>query len=395
MSYPFRILIVEDHILQQQYMLDVLLQAGFDVAEAVEGGVKALEQLKENEFDLILLDLDMPDMDGMQFIQALAQRQPMVALAICSACMPDIMESAVRVARGQNLTVLGHYAKPFIDEYAHELAHKLQVAQHGRETILKERPIVLSPNQSALQLALREKQIIPWYQPKQCLRTGAIVGVEALARWQHPHSGMISPALFLPYVSLHGLDKPLLTHIFRLAAQDYQDWCRNGYTVPISINLPTHLLEQESLPDELLEVAMHYHIDAQDITFELLETTLTEQTSQLLVGAGRLRLKGFQLAQDDFGIGYSSMQALTTVPFTELKIDRMFVAGAAQDETRAAAMRSSIALGKQLGLKVTAEGVETEEDARLLHTTECDNIQGYYVSHPLPADELLRFLQRA
>lgn len=395
MSYPFRVLIVEDHILQQQYMLDVLLQTGFALVEAVEGGGQALEYLARNDCDLILLDLDMPDMDGMQFIQALAQRQPTVALAICSACTPDIMDSAVRIARGQHLTVLGHYAKPFIDEYAHELASKLQWAQQDQEATHKDSPILLRPDQATLQLALDQAQIVPWYQAKKNLATGNIVGVEALARWLHPQWGMISPAVFLPHISRHGLDKALLIHIFRLAAQHHQQWSRSGYTVPISINLPTHLLEQECLPDELWQLAKHYQIAAQDITFELLETTLTEQTGQLLMGAGRLRLKGFQLAQDDFGIGYSSMQALTTVPFTELKIDRMFVAGAAQDDTRAAAMRSSIELGKQLGLIVTAEGVETEEDVCLLRSTACDNIQGYYVSRPLPSNELLHFLQQA
>ncbi len=394
MSYPYRVLVVEDHALQRQYVLDVLQQAGFSRVQAVDGAIQALDCLKQGDVDLILLDLDMPDMDGLLFIQQLAFYHRDTSVAICSACTADIIDSAVRMARGHQLNVLGHYAKPFLIEHAFELAHALRLCSQEQPSAPHTRSNLPPLNADMLRQAMQAQEIIAWFQPKRNLKTGLTSGVEALARWQHPQYGLISPAQFLPDITRHGLDLLLLLHMFRQAAQAYWLWREAGYVVPVSLNLPTHLLDLPSLPDDLLELATQLRLPIGDITFELLETSLASDENHLLMGAGRLRLKGFQLAQDDFGIGYSSMQTLTTVPFTELKIDRLFIEGASQNETRAAAMRSSISLGKQLGLKVTAEGVETEEDVAMLRTTECDDIQGYYVSKPVAAPELLAFLKK-
>lgn len=384
MIYPYRILILEDHHLQRQHMQDTLLEAGFLAVDVVANGHQTLRALHQEAYHLILLDLDMPDMDGMQFIQEVSYSHPSLLLAITSTC-----------ARSKKMTVIDCYAKPFSLANAHDMGTKTRMhykqKQQGTHDAGANLPVM---DANILAEALENEHIHPWFQPKLSLHSGKIVGVEALARWQHPDKGMVSPGAFLPAITQHRLDQQLLLSILDNALR-FHVKCRNqGHIVPLSINLPTYLLDDTALPDRLLEHVTQHGVSPQLITFELLETSQPTDSSKLFMGAGRLRLKGFLLAQDDFGIGYSSMHTLTSVPFTELKIDRCFVFGVATEAHRAAAVRSSILLGKQLGLSITAEGVETTHDLHFLQEAGCDYIQGFLISRPLPENELLSFLKQ-
>ena len=394
MPYPYRILILEDHHLQRQHMQDTLLEAGFSSVDAVSNGHQALRAISKNKYHLILLDLDMPDMDGMQFIQELSCSHPTLLLSIVSACTRSIMESAGFMARSKKMTVINCYAKPFSLANAHDMGTKMRMHYKYKQQGTKETDqSVPTMNAEILHSAFLSAQIQPWFQPKLALSSREIAGVEVLARWLHPEKGLISPSTFLPAVTSHNLDRHLLLHMLESALKSHLRWKEQGYLVPLSINMPPHLLDDPELPDLLMEHVKRQNVSPQLITFELLETSLPIDNSQLFMGAGRLRLKGFLLAQDDFGIGYSSMQTLTSVPFTELKIDRSFVSGVATDVNRAAAVRSSILLGKQLGLTVTAEGVESNRDLEFLQRSDCDYIQGFLISRPLPDAEFLDFLK--
>ena len=227
---------------------------------------------------------------------------------------------------------------------------------------------------------MRTGQIQAWFQPKKALTTGNIVGAEALARWHHAEFGFMLPASFLGAVHRHGLNQALLTRMLEDALSAYRRWRKLGFKVPVSVNLPTRLLDNPLLPDELYNTVAASGVPAEDVTFELLEDETTSVPGQYYMGASRLRLKGFGLAQDDFGKGYSSMYTLISTPFTELKIDRAFVSGAAHDSVRAAALLSSVQLGRQLGLQVTAEGVETSSDLEYLRKIGCDCAQGFLIS---------------
>ena len=226
---------------------------------------------------------------------------------------------------------------------------------------------------------MRTGQIQAWFQPKKALTTGNIVGAEALARWHHAEFGFMLPASFLGAVHRHGLNQALLTRMLEDALSAYRRWRKLGFKVPVSVNLPTRLLDNPLLPDELYNTVAASGVPAEDVTFELLEDETTSVPGQYYMGASRLRLKGFGLAQDDFGKGYSSMYTLISTPFTELKIDRAFVSGAAHDSVRAAALLSSVQLGRQLGLQVTAEGVETSSDLEYLRKIGCDCAQGFHI----------------
>lgn len=188
------------------------------------------------------------------------------------------------------------------------------------------------------------------------------------------------PSWFLKSLRAYNLDHELLLRMLDDGLKAYSIWRGQGHRIPISVNLSASLLDLPQLPDELHAMVAKLDIPASDVTFELLEDAMPTLAGQFHMGASRLRLKGFGLSQDDFGKGYSSMYSLISTPFTEVKIDRAFVNGAAANEVLAAALVASIQLGRQLGLQVTAEGVETLEDLQLLRRIGCDVAQGFLIS---------------
>lgn len=253
---------------------------------------------------------------------------------------------------------------------------------------VQESHLVLPISRAALLDALSKEQIQAWLQPKVEIESQQLVGVEALARWRHPQWGMLAPSVFLPWFSEHGLDEALLMHMLKevLGLQAY--WRRQEIVLSVAVNLPTHLLDDATLPDRLMERVQASEGNAADITFELLEDSTTMTPCALFMGACRLVSMGFGLAQDDGGVAFSSMERLCSTPFSELKLDRSVVNGLAHDDAQAAQVESWITAAKQRGLLVTAEGVEAPADLALLQEMGCDYAQGYLFAKPTSAFEL-------
>lgn len=395
MRYPYTVLILEDHPLQCVCLRELLQEAGFQHVEVAQCAAHALALLTQSHYDLILLDLDLPEMDGMQFIDELSKLHKDVAIAISSTCPPMMRNCASHMARDMNLTVIGSFAKPLSQANAHQLGEHLLKQSHSSKAELSEQ--LPSPKQTFtakdIETAIRQRQIMPWFQPKFCLSDGRINGLEVLARWHHPEAGILTPNLFMPSIERLQLEGALLHHMLDTALQASQQWRAHQFHIPISINLPPHLLEQTSLPDQLLWQVQQHRLAAQDITFELTENTTTTKPGSYHMGANRLRLKGFGLSQDDFGIGFSSLHSLTCVPFTEMKIDKSFINGVAHKSTLATITTTAIQLGQRLGLQVTAEGVETSQDLHFLSKAGVTCAQGFLLSRPVPAHTLLGILQ--
>lgn len=242
--------------------------------------------------------------------------------------------------------------------------------------------------------ALHKEQIQAWLQPKIALRSPQLVGVEALARWSHPQWGRLAPDVFLPWFRLHGLDEALLMHMLKEALSLQKYWRRQHIVLPVAVNLPTHLLNDAGLPDRLAGCVQMVGGKTRDITFELLEDSDTSSPCALFMGAARLRAMGFAVAQDDAGVGYSSIRRLSLAPFTEVKLDRRLVQGVAGDCARAELMHNWIWAAKQRNIWVTAEGVESPDDLAFLVRAGCDYAQGYLFARPVPAFELTMWIRQ-
>lgn len=385
-----RILIVEDQPFQREYLLNLFREQGVEHLRAAEDGAEALRWLEQERFDLVVSDLMMPGLDGVQLIQKLAALEQPPLLAIMSSASRRLMGSACMVARAHGITVLEQIAKPARAPVIRRLLEKL-VSRLEREE-QREAPAIAVPTREELLQALERREFHAWYQPKASLIDGRIAAAEALVRWQHPQHGVLRPGSFMGALTAAGLDEALLWVILDQALQAQADWAQLGFRLSVAVNLPTHLLDDPELPDRLAEFVAERGGAPAHIVFELLECSSTATPANYYAGTCRLRMKGFGLAQDDFGQGYSSLYNLVSTPFTELKIDRALVHGCVDDEGLAAALESIVKLGRQLGLEVIAEGVEHPDELALLRRLRCDCAQGYLFSRPVPPEVFTRQL---
>jgi diguanylate cyclase (GGDEF)-like protein/PAS domain S-box-containing protein len=238
-----------------------------------------------------------------------------------------------------------------------------------------------------LRRALERDEFILLYQPQINLRTGEVIGVEALLRWENPHLGRVSPAQFIPIAEETGLIIEIGDWVLREACQQAAYWQRNGRFYRMSVNLSARQFELKDLPERVAQALSASQMAPQYLDLELTETTLLRGLSAA-ESLQRLKDRGVRLSVDDFGTGYSSLSYLRHFPLDVLKIDRSFVQGLAEDRKSEAVVRALIELAHGVGLEVIAEGVETEMQRTALVAMNCDAMQGYLVSAPTTAREL-------
>lgn len=243
-----------------------------------------------------------------------------------------------------------------------------------------------------LRRAIERNELALYYQPKIDLRTQRVCGVEALARWHHPTHGFIPPNEFVAQAEHTGLIQPLTLWAFNTALSQLAEWRGAGFDFDMAVNLSPRNLHEERLPDLLCDLLQRWDVSPDHLTLEITESAILLDPERSLEVVSRLDAIGLHLAIDDFGTGYSSLAQLKRLPVNELKIDQSFIMQMTEDENDLAIVRSTIELAHNLGLKVVAEGVESEEILKRLQGLECDIGQGYFIAHPLPAADLANWL---
>ena len=243
-----------------------------------------------------------------------------------------------------------------------------------------------------LRTGLETGQLVVFYQPKSDAKTGVVVGVEALARWQHPTRGLLAPDEFIPLAENTGLIGDLTFEVLRQALAQVRTWHRKGMRLGVSVNLSVRQLTDMNLPRDVAALLADFHLHASVLTLEVTETTIMADPSRTLNVLRMLADIGIDLSIDDFGTGYSSLAYLRRLQADELKIDKSFVMGMSRNSNDAVIVRSTIELGHNLGLRMVAEGVEDAETWHLLRNLGCDVIQGYHLSRPLPPQQITDWL---
>jgi len=233
------------------------------------------------------------------------------------------------------------------------------------------------------------------YQPQVDLASGRVCGVEALVRWPHPMHGLIPPDQFIPLAEQTGLIAPLTEWVLAEAIRQCREWQRTGLLLGVSVNLSMWNLHDPALPARVAGLLRDHGLSPAWLRLELTESALMADTDRTMDVLARLSALGLRLAVDDFGSGYSSLAYLKKLPVDELKIDKGFVREMATDATDAAIVRSTVALGHALGLRVVAEGIEDRVTWDLLAEMGCDVAQGYHLARPFPPDALARWLREA
>ena len=244
-----------------------------------------------------------------------------------------------------------------------------------------------------LRRAVERNELRLYYQPKVSLHSAHVSAVEALIRWEHPTRGLVPPAQFIPFAEHTGYIKLLTRWVIREAVRQCGEWLREGLTLQVSVNISARDLMNRELPELVAELLAEHDVTPGLLCLEITESGFMEDPAHAQKVLDRLSELGVKLSIDDYGTGYSSLSYIMKLPVQELKIDQSFIARMATDEEISTIVRSTIDLGHNLGLQVVAEGVEDAAAWNMLRSLGCDDAQGYFMSRPLDARALARWIR--
>jgi EAL domain-containing protein (putative c-di-GMP-specific phosphodiesterase class I) len=387
-----RLLVAEDHDFQRSVLVRVLASLGAkEVHEAADGhAALAIIRNPARAIDVVISDLDMPGMDGMEFLRHLGESGYPVSVILASALEPRLLASVETMTQAYGIRMLGVVGKPLTPERLKLLlnAHQPVLAKPGGRA-------VAGPAFTLEEIAagLRNDEFEPFFQPKVELATGKVTGAEALARWRHPQQGIVAPHAFIRPIEENGLIDELTWVMLKKAAACCSTWRSAGLETTVSVNLSLKSLTDVKLGGHVTELVRGQNLEPCRMVLELTESAAATDAGKALENLARLRLKGFGLSIDDYGTGYSSMQQLARIAFTELKIDQSFVANAARQESARVILESSLDMAKRLNITAVAEGVETQADWSLLQDLGCDLAQGYFIAKPMEAGTYLDWVR--
>jgi EAL domain-containing protein (putative c-di-GMP-specific phosphodiesterase class I) len=380
------VLIVDDSAAQRAYAVALCHEIGIaDIREA-SNGLEALALLGAlaTPPDLLIIDLEMPTMDGPELLTRLRERGIESPIIVASSRERSLLHSVQDMGGGMGLCLLGALQKPLrLETLSGILRNWDSVAEKRKH---KSHSLPIDPD--ALRAGIDRGEIAVHYQPQIAVHSGDLHGVEALARWNHPTLGVVNPDQFIPMAEEHGLIHKLTLQVMNQAMLQTSIWSAEGMDLSVAINLSPLLLESPDLLQEISGLQRCYGLRAEQVVLEITETSLLRDLSVALAVLTRLRLRGFGLSLDDYGTGFSSMQQLARIPFTELKIDRSFVHGVHERESVQVMLRSALEMAMRLGLNTVAEGVESMQDWWLLQEYGCTFVQGWLTGKAMPAAEV-------
>ncbi len=388
-----RVLVLEDHLFQRSVAVNLLKQLGCGEVLEAGNGTEALAVLQgAGSVDVVVCDLQMEGMDGLEFIQRISATGQVGAIIVSSGLPGDVRRAVSQMGALLGVNMLGDTGKPLQVETLQLL---LERALSTRRSTRQPSSSLELADEQQVRRALLEQQLQAYYQPKFDLHSGAVLGVEVLARWNHPFQGVLSPAVFLPAMERSGLMDDLLFCLMQQALVLQGQALSQGLALDLAFNLHAAQLADVELTARIKTLLATHQTPCASVTFELTESGLLEVPAVSLENLVRLRMMGCRLSIDDFGAGFSSLQRLCQLPFTEIKLDAEFVRGLLHEPRCRAVIGSTLALGQTLGMSVVIEGIETTEQHQALLALGCTQGQGYWHARPMNGVDLLRWLQRS
>ena len=382
-----RILIVDDSATMRD-MLTQYLQSSNYMVSAASSGEQALDLLKTEKYDVIITDLEMPEMDGYGLIRSISELDWDPALVLISQHDERSLHSARELAMAYSVNLLGALSKP-VDKAEliatlNEVASSRSASYSGSDTILAE---------AEFMRGLMTDGLAPVFQPKVDLKTGKLVAAEAFARWRAPGGGLLGAGAVMRVAREKGYMDVLTYRMLELALEQQGRWKREGKIVPLSINVSSENLRKEDFADVVSGLAEQFGVEPNMVRLELAESDFQVDERIPLEVLSRLHIRGFGLALDDFGTGFASLMRLQSIPFDEMIIDREFIGRAKDDKIARIILDSAVDLSHKLGLKCTCEGIESEGHLDMARELGADMVQGYHIGKPMSPDELLIWLE--
>lgn len=383
-------LIVDDDVVASHFAAAMLSALGVEDVKVASSGEAALTMLERYRWqvDLVMTDLRMPHFDGIEFIGALAEKGFGGKLAIGSGLEEGLVHSVADFATARALNYCGCIRKPFSFKALARLLSKAAMTLGKGPASGDE--YTVTPGE--ILAGMRNDEFDVYLQPIVDAHTLLPHTLEVLARWHGEH-GFIPIETVIAAAEQHGLMNQLSELLFTKALICGAVLLREGFNLRLAINVSTSWLNDPRLPEFMMASCKATGFPVESIILELTETGATANVAQALEVLTRLRLNGFKLSIDDFGAGYSSLERLQRIPFSELKIDRCFVRKAAEYEQSRTVLAYSLEMARQLNLETVAEGVETERDLQLVRELGCDSVQGWIVARPMRLSEALEWLR--
>ena len=384
-----KFLAVEDHEFQRGMLLKMLARLGATQVSTAADGYAALKIVMSPgaSFDIIISDLDMPGMDGLEFMRHVGEAHIPVAIILASALESVLLDSVETMTRAYGVKILGVIQKPITPE---KLAALIKLHLPEQLNPILTQTDALSFTIEEIVEGIRNDEFEPFFQPKVEFATGRIKGAEALARWRHSQQGIVAPYAFVGPLEYHNQIDKLTWLMLSKSVNFCREWRTNGgLDVSVSVNVSAKSLADVNFADRVIELVKCRNLDCRNIILEVTESAATTDIGHSLENLSRLRMKGFGLSIDDYGTGYSSLQQLARIAFTEIKLDQSFIRSAATQQAARIILESSIDMAKKLGIVTVAEGIETEQDWDLLRELGCDLAQGYLIAKPLESGEFL------
>jgi EAL domain-containing protein (putative c-di-GMP-specific phosphodiesterase class I)/FixJ family two-component response regulator len=389
----YKFLILEDHESQRNILKKMLETLHAREVHAGANGQEGLEFLRGpgNEVDIVITDLDMPAMDGLEFIRHVGAARYGISLIVASSHERNLLSSVETMAAAYGIRYLGTIEKPITLQKLEEL---IALASMPAQ-VPSRRAAAAPPSFTCEQIrhGLENDQFEPFFQPKVTMATSDVMGAEALARWRHPELGIVAPSAFVPHLEESGGIELLLFKILEKAARFACTARDAGHAITIAVNLSIRSLDSATLAHDITDIVRRSGAEPRDVVLEITESSATTDVGLAIENLARLRMLGFGLSIDDYGTGYSSMEQLSRIPFTELKIDQSFVSHAGRQESAKVILGSSLEMARRLKINAVAEGVETRANWDLLKELGCDIAQGYYIARPMPASDFLRWMR--
>jgi EAL domain-containing protein (putative c-di-GMP-specific phosphodiesterase class I) len=370
-------LIVDDEPGIRNFVQHVAESVGMQAVGAASGS-DALNKLKTLSPAIIVMDMQMPNGDGVQLIQGLAGLGIQAKIVIISGADTRLLEISAEIARQRGLDIGAVLHKPVRFE---EL----------RRTLSDLYSTTMPFSAATLRAIIDSDAPILHYQPKICLKDSSFCAVEALLRCRDAADRPVDPELAISIAEEAGLMSALNDRIFRTAIEQRRQWSEGGRDLGVAVNLCASSSFEHDLPDRLAAICAEHRVPGTAVTLEMTERALERDNLVAMETMARLRLMGFRLSIDDFGTGHSSLVRLRQMPFTELKIDRSFVGNLEKSSENAVIVRSLVQLAQNLEMHCVIEGVEDVHALKFAAQLGCSEAQGYHIARPMPASEIREF----
>jgi len=366
---------------------DKLIKMAARILQVSLTDVEILGHTGTNEFVLVLPEHDIED--ALSYVDRIEKLLGSgVALGRVGMMLQTEVGIAVFPRHGSAANDLLRFASIARTE-AEKSSERVRVYQPGRKDVFLRRLRIVND----LPPALRRGEIDTWFQPKISLPDGHVCGAEALARWQHPELGFLSPDDFIPAAEQSGTIVLLTRHVLTAAVRQCRIWENAGHALEISVNLSARDLLDEYLPYHVMQILEDNRLPPDRLTLEVTESSIMEDLRRTIAMLELLQDIGVKISMDDFGTGHSSLAQLRNIPLDELKIDKSFVLTLCEDTHNDAIVRTTIELAHGMNLEVVAEGVEDEATMRRIAALGCEQAQGYFLSKPLANADMLEWLQ--